>query len=306
MRVGREPQMTEVIINNKTMDRFDLLTEEARPIIESLNALIRNLSAQGLFMTSWYGNLPDGIGLTKENVKRVIKKTLGRAVEDRLHVGLDNRGPDYQPLQDSADDGRIPWYTYWQIFWVMTYGPSLRPGMRLLDVGGASSLFPCHAASMGYEIHVIDVNKSVVMNGKRMARAMGWPMFSYTMNAMKLDFKDGFFDHAYTLDVFQSLDYETKQRALAEIARCLKPKGILSVTFDYRNPAPPKYPCGFDTSENYRLQNEADIQRQFLSSGDFILLGNQSFYDNGKSYLVHPDFGNAPYTFGVIFLQKKS
>ena len=291
---------------NKTMNRSDLLTEEARPIIESLNALIRNLSAQGLFMTSWYGNLPDGLGLTKDKAKRVIKKALGIEIEDRLQVGWDNRGPDYQPLQDSADDGRIPWYTYWQIFWVMTYGPSLRPGMRLLDVGGASSLFTCHAASMGYEIHVIDVNKTVVVNGKRIARAMGWPMFSYAMNAMKLDFKDAFFDHVYSFGVFQSLDYETKQRALAEIARCLKPKGILSVTFDYRNPAPPKYPYGFDTSENYRLQNEADIQRQFLSSGDFILLGNQSFYDNGKSYLVHPDFGNAPYTFGVIFLQKKS
>src|SRR5438067_1225398 len=176
MRVGREPQMTKVT-NNKTMDRFDLLTEEAKPIVGALNTLTRVLYSHGLFATSWYGNLPDGPGLTKDNVKRVIKKALGMEVEDRLHVGLDNRGSDYQPLQDSADDGRIPWYTYWQIFWIMTYGPSLRPGMRLLDVGGASSLFPCHAASMGYEIHVIDVNKSVVMNGKRMARAMGWPMF---------------------------------------------------------------------------------------------------------------------------------
>src|SRR5207249_5540915 len=179
----------------------------------------------------WYGNLPDGPGVTKDTVKRAIKKALGMEVEDRLHVGLDNRGLDYEAFQDSADDGRIPWYTYWQIFWIMMYGPSLQTGMRLLDVGGASSLFPCYVASLGYEIHVIDVNKSVVLYGKRIARAMGWPMLSYEMNATRLEFKEAFVDHAYALDVFQPLDYETKQRALAEIARCLKQKGIFSVTF---------------------------------------------------------------------------
>jgi glycosyltransferase involved in cell wall biosynthesis len=34
-------------------------------------------------------------------------------------------------------------------------------------------------------------------------------------------------------------------------------------------------------------------------------MGNQEFFDNGESYLVHHRFGNTPYTFGAIFLRKK-
>ena len=79
--------MTEVI-NNKTMDRFDLLTDEAKPIVAALNTLIRVLYSQGLFMSSWYGNLPSGPGLTRDRLKRVIKKALGIEVEDRLQEYL--------------------------------------------------------------------------------------------------------------------------------------------------------------------------------------------------------------------------
>jgi hypothetical protein len=35
------------------------------------------------------------------------------------------------------------------------------------------------------------------------------------------------------------------------------------------------------------------------------VVGNQEFCDDGSSYLVHPIEGNAPYTFGAIFLRKK-
>ncbi len=121
----------------------------------------------------------------------------------------------------------------------------------------------------------------------------------------ELDFEDEYFDHAYSVCVFEHLDYEIKQLALFEIARCLKPNGILSITFDYRNPAPTVAGYGPDTRPRNQLSTREDIRRNFLSTDHFELLGNQEFYDNGKSYLVNPYFGNAPYTFGAIFLRKK-
>src|SRR5207245_10884126 len=164
--------MTEII--NKTMDRSDLLTDEAKPIIEALNNLVEKLYSHGIFVASWYGNLPDGPGLSKDKIKRFVKRLLGREVDDRLQVGVENRGPDYQPVPGCADDGRIPWYWYWKIFWIMTRGPRLRPGMRLLDAGGASSLLSCYLASLGYEVHSIEINKTLVSNAKRIAKALGW------------------------------------------------------------------------------------------------------------------------------------
>ena len=298
--------MEEII--NKTMDRSDLSTDQAVTIVEALNALITQLYSQGLYMTSWYGTLPVGPGLSKDKVRRLIKKVLGRKIDDQVHVGMDNRGRGYQPLPSSADDGRIPWYLYWEVFWVMTRGPRLGPEMRLLDAGGVSSLFTCYLASLGYEVHSIDLNKTLISNANKIAKAADWRMFSYLMDMEKLDFEDEFFDHAYSICVFEHLHFAAKQAALSEIARCLKPNGILSITFDYRNPAPLIWNCGFDQSERNQLKTEEDIRRNFLSTGSFVLLRNEQFYDNGESYLVHPDlaFGRGLYTFGAIFLMKKS
>ena len=58
------------------------------------------------------------------------------------------------------------------------------------------------------------------------------------MNLKHLSFDDASFDHAFSICVFEHLDYEVKQAAISEIARVLKPEGMLSMTFDYRNPAP--------------------------------------------------------------------
>lgn len=297
--------MTEII--NKAMDRSDLLTDEAKAVVQAINDLIRTLYSKNLYMTSWYGTLPkEGrIELSKDGIKNLIKRIL-RRTESKAGVGIDNRGPDYEPLPNSADDGRIPWYLYWEIFWVMKNGPQVKSNMRLLDAGGTSSLFTCYLASLGCEVHSVDINKILVSNGNKIAKAMGWNMFSSAMNMKKLDFEDEHFDHAYSICVFEHLDYEIKQSALSEIARCLKPNGILSITFDYRNPAPAIAGYESDTSEGNQLKTKEDIRRNFLSMEHFELLGNQEFYDNGESYLVHPKFDDAPYTFGSVFLKKKS
>ena len=295
--------MTKII--NKTMDRSDLLTDEAKPIVQAINDLIRTLYSKNLYMTSWYGSLPreGSIEISKDGIKNLIKRILGRT-KSKAGIGIANRGSDYEPLRNSADDGRIPWYLYWEIFWVIKNGPQLKSDMKLLDAGGTSSLFTCYLASLGPEVHSIDMNETLVSNGNKLAKVMGWNMFSYAMNMKKLDFEDEYFNHAYSICVFEHLDYEIKQSALYEIARCLKPNGILSITFDYRNPAPAIAGFGPDTSERNQLKTKKDIS--FLLTEHFELLDNQEFYDNGKSYLVHPNFDNAPYTFGSIFLKKKS
>jgi len=297
--------MAEII--NKTMDRADLLRPSAKPTIYSLNRLIRTLYAQGLRMTSWYGSLPheERKDLRRHASKRPIGRIVGTETVESTAVGIANRGPSYKKLPGAADDGRIPWYLYWETYWVMEYGPRLYAGMRLLDAGGTSSLFTCYLASMGYEVHSVDLNKGLVSNADAIKRKMGWSMSSYTMNMKKLQFEDEYFDHAYSICVFEHLDYQIKQAALSEIARCLKPGGILSITFDYRNPAPFVVGRGPDIRKRNQLTTEVGIKRAFLSSPHFALVGNQTFHDNGKSYLVHPLFDNAPYTFGAIFLRKR-
>ncbi len=283
-----EYDITPDTIINKSMSRADLTADETQPTIRALNELIKTLYDKGLSMSSWIGTSP---GQPRE------KEALQQGVDQRLN---------YQPLPDAADDLRIPWFLYWEIAWVMkTASKFLKPGMRVLDAGGTSSLFTFYLASLGVEVHSVDLNEKLKGNGDKVAEAMGWNMHSYTMDLRELSFPDGYFDHAFSICVFEHLDYDIKQAALAEISRCLKPDGIFSITFDYRNPAPGVVGYGKDPRPRNQLKSIADIDRTFLASGHFELTGNPDFRDNNESYLLHPLFNNAPYTFGALFLKKK-
>lgn len=287
--------MTQLLIN-KSMDRDDLSTSWAQPHIDALNKMITDLYNAGTPMTSWYGTLPG------DDRELIVKSEINQ--EGSISIGIANRGTDYQALPNATDDTRIPWYLYWEIVWVMTHGPSLSPSSRILDAGGTASLFSCYLASLGHEIHSIDLNNKLIAQGAAIAKAMNWNLHSYAMNMQSIDFPSEYFDHAYSICVFEHLTFELKQKALTEIARVLKPGGILSITFDYRNPAPFVVGIGHDDSPENRLASTEDLHRSFLSTGLFELVGNQDFFDNGKSYLVHPSRNNKPYTFGAIFLKK--
>ena len=301
---------------NKSMNRDDLLLPEAAKVINELNKLISDIYSEGISPSSWVGTLPKQPiqKNTQSEVDRIrqvlrpaqVSKYITDLSEEKSLQRGDIQRLDYQILDSAEDDLRYPWFLYWEISWVLKYmRPRLQSGMRFLDAGGAASLFTCYMASQGYELHSVDLNEKLLAHGDSVAKVMGWStMHSYCMDMRKLDFPDGYFDHAFSICVFEHLDYDIKQAALAEIARCLKPGGILSLTFDYRNPAPGVVGIGKDPSPRNALKTVADIHRNFLSSGHFKLLGNSDFQDNHRSYLQHPTFDNIPYTFGAVFLQK--
>jgi len=278
--------MTEPI--NKSMDRADLLDEAAKPTIAAINQLISDIYKKKLVMTSWYGTLE----------------------APHSDVGLDNRGDVYEPLPDAADDNRIPWFLYWEIEWVIRNGPKLEKGMRILDAGGTSSLFSTYLASLGVEVHTIDINPHLIANAKKLARKMKWDMQAYAMNIDNMSFEDMFFDHAFSICVFEHLDFYTKQKAMIEIHRCLKPGGQLCLTFDYMNPAPFVFGYNqFDSRPRNALNSPRRLKEVLCGGGLFELLGNQEFFDNGKRYLAPPRAAHqekaGDYTFGSLFLKKK-
>ena len=304
--------MTSAI--NKTMSRQDLLTEEAQPVIRDLNALVHAMYARGLYMSSWVGTLPWRSGPGKRSqISRLLSgikgrlsgKRPGNAEAEALRNGMEQR-LEYQALPDAADDLRLPWFLYWEIYWLIKVaGPSLHKGMRVLDGGGTMSLFSCYLASLGFEVHAVDLKANLRDYGMKVARTMGWPMFSYVMDLQALEFPDAYFDHAFSVCVFEHLNFETRQKTLAEVARCLKSGGILGITFDYRNPAPGIVGYGKDTRPENRLSTLEDIARNFSSNPQLEIIGNGRFYDNGESYLAHHRFDHTPYTFGALFLRKK-
>ena len=290
---------------NKSMDRDDLLSEQGQRFVTELAEAMRAMRARRLPVTSWYGGLATrGAGFSTAAIRQLARRLL-RGTRWVGGVERLNRGGDaYRPVPGISNDDRHPWFLYWEAFWVMTHGPRIGSGHRLLDAGGTASLFSSFLASRGAEVHSVDQNESLVAAGNAIAEGMDWNMTSHCMDMTKLDFEDGSFDHAYSICVFEHLDWQARQAALREIARVLKPGGHLSMTFDYGGPGVYLSGKGTDYDPRNLIRTPEDVGRHFLSSSDFEPLGNPRFFDNGKSYLVWPDDPSCRYTFGAVFLRK--
>jgi SAM-dependent methyltransferase len=298
---------TDTIINtlvNTSMDRDDLLTEEGAAFVRELDALVQELERRRLPVTSWYGGLPEpGFELSAQGLRTVVKRLLrgGRRIGK---TDFDNRGGrHYEPVPGIADDDRHPWFLYWEAYWATRRGPKLEPGMRVLGAGGTASLFSNYLASLGVETHSIDLNPRLVEAGRTTAEAMGWKLHSYSMDMARLEAEDGFFDHAYSICVFEHLEAELRQRALHEIARGLKPGGILSLTFDYGAPAVYLGSSGAISEPERLIRTPEDVRRHFFGCEGLEPVGD-AFEDNGKRYLAMPRDAGERYTFGAVFLRK--
>lgn len=259
------------------MSRADLERPEAQAIVAELDDLVRRLAEMGLRPSTWYGELEP--------------ETDGAAWE------LANRGPDYEPLPGAADDARYPWFLYWEIAWLML-NTDIRPGQRVLDLGGSGSLFSCFLASRGVEVTAIDLNEKLVEHGNHIAARTGWPLRNLVMDISRPQLGERF-DHAASVCVFEHLPLVGRIKAGRELGELLVPGGTFSLTFDYVNPGP-----------TAMISSPAAVHAQFVRASGLDLRGNQKFHDEGERYLLHPAYDPAAedgrYTFGAVFMQKPS
>ncbi|MDQ6915699.1 MAG: class I SAM-dependent methyltransferase [Actinomycetota bacterium] len=240
---------------NKTMDRDDLDAPAARAVAGELDRLIERLRARGLRVSSWYGffDLPGD----PDSMERV------------------NRGYGYEPLEDAVDDHRFPWFLYWEIAW-LTINNEYRPGQRLLDLGGCSSLFSLYMASKGLDVVAVDLDRDLVANGDEVAAATGWRLRNRRMDIRELEVAERF-DHVASVCVFEHLPIHGRMQTSTRIRDVLVDGGSFSLTFDYRNP-----------SRRARIDSPADVEEQFVRPSGLRIRGNREFHDNGKRYLLHP------------------
>lgn len=287
------------------MDRDDLLSPEGEQFVAQLSQLVQELEDRHLPITSWYGALfNQGFELSFKGMRSFIWRRFGRTRRIGPTAEI-NRGADsYEPVPGIMCDDLHPWFLYWEAFWVTVNGPNICQGARVLDAGGTASLFSFYLASQGLETHSVDLNKRLVAAGDRTARAMGWNLHSHCMDMTNLEFDRAYFDHAYSICVLEHLDADSRQRALREIGRVLKPGGILSLTFDYGAPGVNLVDSGANYEPDNLIRTPEDVQRNFFSCPLYEPLGNLPFVDNGKNYLSWPYDPSSKYTFGAVFLRR--
>jgi 2-polyprenyl-3-methyl-5-hydroxy-6-metoxy-1,4-benzoquinol methylase len=247
--------MVPEILTNKTMARSDLDTARARNVAAELNALISSLKDKDLKISSWYGSF-----------ELTGKKDSAEWI---------NRGYNYEPMEEAADDRNFPWFLYWEIAWV-TINAEFAKGQRVLDLGGSSSLFSYYLASKGLEVTTIDLQERLVKNANDVAKQTGWKLKNYVMDMRELDF-DLRFDHITSICVYEHIPVYDRATVNTSIGKLLRPHGRFSITFDYRNP-----------SRFARISTPHDVYQQFVKPSGLVVRGNRVFSDSGHSYLLHP------------------
>lgn len=283
---------------NKTMDRADLERPECQAVLLELFGLMRRMQARGAPYSSWYGSV-DAWPSAWEHI---------------------NRGTGYQPYPGNPDELRIPWFLLWEIAWLAANMP-MRRTARVLDMGGAGSLFSCYLASRGFEVHAIDLREDLCAQAAKTASIMGWRIAARRMDMTRLDYPNEYFDHVFSVCVFEHLPVSGRIECNREVWRVLRPGGTAGYTFDYANP-----------QSFGRIDTPDDVQRQFVEPSGLCLRGGGTFVDNGLRYLEPPQcFGFSrvlrmaaglhaaikgtlsasrvltkatSYTFGAVFLEK--
>lgn len=242
---------------NKSMDYQDLLRDDAQQIVKELNDLVLFMRQKKIPVSSWYGKFH----LSGEpNSFEVI-----------------NRGYDYKPLPGAIDDQNFPWFLYWEIAWVFLNG-DFKPGQKVLDLGGSSSLFSYYLASKGLNVTTVDMNEELVDVANQVAKALNWPINNLAMDMRNLTL-DQEFDHITSICVFEHIPMFDRISINEKLKELLKKDGFFSITVDYRNP-----------SQAARISSPEDIDAQFVKPSGMKLRGNQYFFDNSKNYLLHPFF----------------
>lgn len=124
----------------------------------------------------------------------------------------------------------------WENSWIASHS-HLLPGLKVLDIGGASTAFVFYLASLGCSVKVIDNDWSccgMIYNTNYVAKKMGWDIEALDMDITKpIPFADDSFDRIFSICVVEHLPSSVRRSMIQEVARVLKPGGIVGITIDY-------------------------------------------------------------------------
>ena len=228
--------------------------------------------------------------LRRPDVKAVADGILALKSElTRRGLRYTNTAGNFLPREYKAqyEPGKL-----WENAWVTRHS-GVGPGHRVLDIGGASTIFSFYLASLGCDVTVLDndwSNCGIIFNARYVAKQTGWRLAALDRDVQRpLPFSDRTFDRVYSICVLEHLPSALRQFLLQEIGRVLKPGGIAGFTTDYDETRPV-----LTTDKGLRFAYKAKLERDVIRPSGLSVYGPSDWSDHCSkdSFL------------GAFFLQK--
>lgn len=153
----------------------------------------------------------------------------------------------------------------------------LRPGMRVLDCGGAGSPLVFLCAAKGIEIVTVELQEWLVASTRQVSQAMGWTSLTAEVRDMtRTGYPDASFDAVFSISVLEHMPDEAKARAMREQARLLRPGGIAANTFDFGRPTAARttYRYAGEDQRHAAIADEDEILRVIVAPSGLRIHGN--------------------------------
>ena len=192
-------------------------------------------------------------------------------------------------------------FRLWEYVWLYKVLGLSGGGMKVLDLGGPATHLSVLAAIAGCDVISIDINPEFVEAANECALTLKLPFLTARLGDMRdlSQLPAESFDMVISCSVLEHLTDCDQEIALQQIARVLKPAGLVGLTFDYGPGAPganehlppPHHPPG-----------SAAIALRRYSQGGLAHAGNSLYEDAIPGSLFRHD--RVRYTVASLFLTK--
>ncbi|GBD03406.1 Ubiquinone biosynthesis O-methyltransferase [bacterium HR19] len=188
------------------------------------------------------------------------------------------------------------WLRHWEYSNAIIFSQT-ESWMRILDAGGTGTIFSYLLALLGCQTYTVDIDESKIKSAIFTSEKLGLKnIFHLKQDIRQLEFPDNFFDRVFSISVIEHLEPETLGKAVKELARVLKPGGILTITFDYGNYYGEKFTPG-------SIKSPSDLKRRIIDESGLEILYNPSIEVEVELQPLLP-YESMEYIFGIIILKK--
>jgi len=170
--------------------------------------------------------------------------------------------------------------------------------LRILDFGGAATLPIYFSASRGCTVACLDIDERLCEASRRAAARHGWALTASSVNLLDSALPgemSGPFDAVISASVLEHLPKAQQEIAVARLAGLLRPGGAFVLTFDF----------GADAPQPGAVRSVQEVERLVAASG-LAYMGGEPFRDSGARFALDRRYPDRKFTFGAVFLARRS